>query len=309
MRRLSPALVSTALAATLLTACGSVGSNPTGPGSSSPTQDHADRAKRAADLADRYAKAGGGSPALDLGEQLEQQDADWEPAVGENAKLAWLTGHLVQAAPLPAAPGKGKSLNRPGAGVSGTVISAGDALAAMTARRTDCGGCTDLRVTGAELTTMDVRTSAGQVQVPAWRFSLEGTAVRLLRVALPASGLVRTPVDWSPAPGDGQGVESFELGGGGRTLTLTFTGKPAEPGACGGDYRGEAFESDRAVVVTVLEVPREPTGQDIACAAIGAIRTVDVRLDRALGDRTVLSLADGRAVQQGSARPIGQPVR
>lgn len=319
MRRLSPALppsllpalVSAALAATVLAACGSVTADPGGGGSSSPSQDDQGRAHRAAQLLDRYAKAQGdsGAPALDLGDQLEQQDGDWEPAVGENDKLAWLTGHLVAVGPLPAAPGKGKVINGSDAGVSTTVISASDALAAMTARRTDCGGCTDLQVTGAELATMEVRTSAGTVSVPAWRFSLEGTAVTLLRVAVPASGLVKTPVDWSQQPGDGQGVESFELSDGGRTLTLTFTGKPDEPGACGGDYRAEAYPSDRAVVVTVLEVPREPSGQDIACTAIGAIRTVDVRLDRALGDRTVLSLADGRAVEQGPSRAIGIPVR
>jgi len=179
----------------------------------------------------------------------------------------------------------------------------------MTARRGPCDGCTDLRVTGAVLTKMQVRTSAGVVTVPAWRFSLEGTAVRLLRVAVPLTGLVRTPVDWTPAPADGLRAESFEPAQGDRTLTVTFTGAPDEPGACGADYRGLAYESDSAVVVAVVDVPREPSGQDIACSAIGAVRTVQVTLQRPLSDRTVLSLADGQPVVQGPARAVGVPRR
>ena len=309
MSRLSPALAA-ALAAVLLAACGAAGGGGTGGGSSSPAMDDHDRAQRAALLLERYANGlATDSPGLALGDQLERQDGDWEAAVGENDKLAWLTGHLVAVAPLPDAPGPGRVLDGSVGGVSTMVISADDALAAMTARRTDCNGCTDLRVTGAVLTTMDVRTSAGVVTVPAWRFFLEGTAVTLLRVAVPASGLVRTPVDWSAAPGDGLRPESFEPAPDGRTLTLVFTGAPDQPGACGADYRGQAFESDRAVVVAVVEVPREPTGQDIVCPAIGAVRTLEVTLHRELGDRTVLSLADGGVVVQGSARTIGPPAR
>jgi hypothetical protein len=299
------------LALSLLAACGTAGSDSGGTSASPRTADDQGRAQRAARLLDRYAagQRATDSPGLALGDQLEQQDGDWEPAVGENNKLAWLTGHLRAVAPLPAAPAKGKGLNGSRSGVSTTVISADDALAAMTSRRSDCAGCIDLRVTGATLTTMEVRSSAGTVRVPAWRFSLAGTAVTLLRVAVPASGLVRTPVDWTPAPGDGLRAESFELADRSRTMTMTFTGAPDEPGACGADYRGQAFESDQAVVVAVVQVPREPSGQDIACTAIGAVRTVDVTLQRALGARTVLSLADGGVVVQGSARAIGVPAR
>lgn len=309
--RATAALVATLLVSTALGACGSVGGGVRGGGPASPTMDDRDRAQRAARLLDRYADAlkASDAPGLALGDQLEQQDGDWEPAVGENNKLAWLTGHLVAVAPLPPAPGPGKVLDGTLGGVSTTVLSAEDALKAMTARHSACDGCTDLRVTGAALTTMDVRTSAGVVTVPAWRFSLEGTAVTLLRVAVPASGLVRTPVDWTPAPGDGLRPESFELASGGRTLTLVFTGAPDEPGPCGADYRAQAFESDRAVVVAVVQLPREPSGQDIACEAIGAVRSVDVTLDRVLGDRAVLSLADAQLVVQGSARTIGPPAR
>ena len=301
----------------LLSACGSTvaggaGGNSTGPSATpAPTGDDRLRAQRASQLLDRYtaAQQGADSPALDLGDQLTQEDGDWEPAVAGNAKQAVYSGHLVAVAALPPAPGKGKVLTGSGGGVSTTVMSADDALAAMTAVRSDCGGCTDLRVTGATLTSMTLRNSAGEVTVPAWRFTLEGTAVTLLRVAVPASGLVHTPVEWPLAPTNGLYADSFELTDGGRVLRVTFTGKPEGSGPCGGLYRGESYESDRAVVVGVVEVPQEPARTDVACTAIGAIRTVDVHLEHPLAQRTVLSLADGHVVVQGSSRTIGTPAR
>lgn len=309
MSRLSP-VIAASLVATLLAACGSVGTGAPG-ASPSPTTGDQGRAQRAAQLLDRYAGKGSGSPTVDLGDQLEQQVGDWELAVGENNKLALITGHLVAVAPLPDAPGRGKVLDGSGRGVSTTVISADDALAAMTSRRSDCDGCTDIRVTGADLTRMDIATSTGTVTVPAWQFSLEGTAVRVLRVAVPLSGLVRAtpPSTGQPNPGDGSAVDSFSLLPDGRTLRLRFVGSPDEPGPCGADYRGEQYASSHAVVVTVLQVPREDTGQDIACTAIGAERTVDVVLADRLGDRTVLNLSGGGVVVQGSGRGIGVPDR
>jgi hypothetical protein len=166
-------------------------------------------------------------------------------------------------------------------------------------------------VTGADLTTMDVATSTGTATVPAWRFSLEGTAVSVLRIAVPLSGLVRAtpPSTTQPHPGDGSSVDSFSVLPDGRTLRLRFVGSPDEPGPCGADYRGEQYASTVAVVVTVVQVPREDTGQDIACTAIGAERTVDVVLADRLGERTVLNLAGGGVVVQGSGRSGGVHVR
>lgn len=305
-------LAAAALAVTLLTACGSVGAGGAGSGSPTPTTaGDQGRAQRAAQLLERYAKGAAGSPTVDLGDQLEQQVGDWEPAVGENNKRALLTAHLVAVAPLPPAPGPGRVLHGTGRGVATTVISAADALAAITSRRSDCDGCTDLRVTGAVLTSMDVRNSAGTVTVPAWRFSFDGTAVTVLRVAVPLSGVIRaTPRSTTqPAPGDGLAADSFSLEPDGRTLRLHFVGAPDEPGPCGADYRGEQWSSADAVVVTVVQVPREDTGQDIACTAIGALRTVDVVLEAPLADRTVLNLAGGGVVVRGSGPSVGLPPR
>jgi hypothetical protein len=289
------------LVAALLSACGSTDAGGPGRAGAAPPSASVDpgRAERAALLLDRYtdAKKGSDSPALDLGDQLVQEEGAWEEEVGENNKIAVSTGHLMAVGPLPEAPGPGRVANGSGGGVSTTVISADDALAAMTARRSDCGGCTDLRVTGATLTTMTLRNSAGEVTVPAWRFSLEGTAVTLLRVAVPASGLVRvSPPSTQPDPGDGSWTDSFSLLPDGRTLRLHFVGSPDGPGPCGADYRGEQYASSTAVVVAVVEVPREDTGQDVACTAIGMARTVDVVLTAPLGDRPVLNLAGGGIV-------------
>jgi hypothetical protein len=61
-------------------------------------------------------------------------------------------------------------------------------------------------------------------------------------------------------------------------------------------------------VVTVLQVPRESGGQEVACPAIGAERTVDVVLADPLGDRTVVNLADEGVVAR-SVPATGLPVR
>src|SRR5690242_6952454 len=157
----------------------------------------------------------------------------------------------------------------------------------MSQDRTDCHGCTDLVVTAAHLTSMDVPTSSGTATVPAWRFALQGTRVTLLRAALPPSAVVESasPAPPDPQPGDGPWVDSFSPGPDASTLRLHFTGAPDEAGPCGADYRAEQWASDLAVVVAVVKVPREQPAKDVACPAIGALRTVDVVLDAPLGPR------------------------
>lgn len=295
-RRDATALAVALGAALLLAGCGSS----TGPGSPPASDDRVARATRASQLLARFATAQEDSdaPALAvLPRDLQRQDGDWEGAGGENNKLAWLTGHLVAAGRLPASPGRGLVVDAAGRQIPTIVVSAQDALALMTADRTDCNGCTDLKVISARLTTMDISTSSGTATVPAWRFALKGTDVGLLRIALPETALL--PMDLSsttqPQPGDGLPIDSFTLVDH-RTLRLHFTGAPDEPGPCGADYGAEQHASGRAVVVAVLQVPRKVPATEIACNAVGALRTVDIPLEDPLAARTVLSLAGGAVV-------------
>jgi hypothetical protein len=156
----------------------------------------------------------------------------------------------------------------------------------------ECSGCKPLLVTGGTLTTMAIQTTHGQATVPAWRLQLRGTKVTLLRPAVePQPVIALTPfVDDTRQP---PYVESGRLSRDGSTLTVTFAGArgpKTEP--CGADYTGHAVESDHAVVVVVTEHPHEPDGTQ-ACATVGARRTVDVTLSRALGDRVLLGTPYG----------------
>jgi hypothetical protein len=132
--------------------------------------------------------------------------------------------------------------------------------------------------------------------VPAWSFTLRGTAVQVTRVAVePASIVTVTPPSWDPdnAPG-GVAIDSATGTITGRQLTVALTGAPgpkSEP--CGADYTAEAVESATAVVVIVVEDRR--AGNEI-CPAIGGFRTATVALAEPLGDRAVLEARQGSPV-------------
>jgi hypothetical protein len=90
----------------------------------------------------------------------------WEPEVGSNNKVAMLSG-MIEAAPglLPAGdPGSGEVRWDDGQTVTLPLMSAEAALQALTeVHRGNCGGCQNiipLRVTGARLVTVTVRTDA-----------------------------------------------------------------------------------------------------------------------------------------------------
>jgi hypothetical protein len=127
-----------------------------------------------------------------------------------------------------------------------------------------------------------------------WLFSLQGTAVRLARVAV-ASNVTVAPPAWDPYNGPiGLAIYAASGSATGRELTVSFVGAPG-PGSqgCGADYTGEAVESSEAVVVIVIEHPNLSIG---ACTAEGAPRTATVELAAPLGNRTVLEVQQGLPV-------------
>ena len=140
----------------------------------------------------------------------------------------------------------------------------------------------------------DARVSSrGPATAPIWEFTLEGTAVKVTRVA------IANPVVVAPDEGGwglGLAIDSASGSVKGSELTVAFVGAP-NPGnmACGEDYTAEAVESDLAVVVIVTRHPRVvPLGE--ACPAVGARRTATATLAVPLGDRAVLDLQQGTPV-------------
>ena len=151
-----------------------------------------------------------------------------------------------------------------------------------------------LRVSGARLTTGPIETGRGTATGPIWEFTVEGTDVRITRVAIGDLIVVERPA-WDPAdPPVGIRIDSATGPVGGRQLTVAFTGAP-DPGdrPCGADYTAQAVESSSAVVVIVIEHPHGP-GE--TCPMVGATRTTSVELAAPLGARAVLDVVEGLPV-------------
>lgn len=249
--------------------------------------------------ADAAAKSGGATIAF-VGDQTSQI-GDWEASVGANNKLALLAGVLTAPTPLSdSRPDRAKVHWLDGKTIDVDVLSAADALDDVIAAGSgDCADCRPLRVTDANLATGLVETSLGPAEAPLWVFTIDGTAVRVTRVAVDPSITVVPPPFNAGHPPDGLSID-LAIGTPDSTkLTVSFTGAPkAGDQPCGADYTAEAVESDLAIVVIVTEHPNTAAA---SCSLAGKTRTASVTLDAALGKRAVLE------VRQGLPVPIRAP--
>ncbi|MGH2463988.1 MAG: hypothetical protein ACRDGI_00860 [Candidatus Limnocylindrales bacterium] len=243
---------------------------------------------------DAVAKAGEHAAVTPVGE-LTGQIGDWEEAVGDNNKRALMAGMVASASPLSElAPRQGEVTWQDGTTTKVPLLSAQDALVAIeSTTEAPCSDCTVLLATAAELTSAPIQTSRGPATAPVWVFTLEGTTVKVTRVAI-ANPIVVTPDDggW----GLGLAIDSASGSVSGTELTVAFVGAP-DPGdkPCGEDYTADAVESDLAVVVIVTRHPHVALLGE-ACSAVGARRTATATLATPLGDRVVLDLQQGTPV-------------
>ncbi|MGW9193055.1 hypothetical protein [Micromonospora chersina] len=288
MRRVLPWI----MVAALLGGCGSGGNSP----AVDPLDGLRQQAGGALTRYDQAFRAAGGAPFVPVGE-LTRQLGDWEPANG-SYKESLSTGRVEAASALPAAPNSAGTI----VWANGTrhdvpLISADGALAQLRAAGTgDCSGCTPLKLTGARLTTMTVPTTRGPATAPAWEYTLDGATVRLARVAVDPSAIVRVtpPPRDADHPHEGLAIESATTTTAGSELTVTFTGASGPVSKpCGADYGAEVVESDLAVVVIVIEYRH---AKDEACPDIGAQRSTTVELSQPLGERAVLEVTQGLPV-------------
>ena len=206
-----------------------------------------------------------------------------------------MAGMVASVSPLAEdAPPDGKVTWQDGTTSKVPLMSAQQAIVAMeSTTEAPCADCTMLLVTDARLTSGPIQTTRGPATAPIWEFTVDGTAVKVTRIA------IANPVVVAPDEGGwglGLAIESASGSVDGRELTVAFTGSP-NPGhmACGEDYTAEAVESDLAVVVIVTRHPHvAPLGE--ACSAVGARRTATATLAAPLGDRVVLDLQQGTPV-------------
>ena len=294
-RHLGVAALATVLVAVGLEGCGSFGLPVLGPpAATDPAPARAHAQDVLARWADAVATSGGGATVTPVGE-LTGQVGDWEAAVGENNKLALMGGMIASKDPLPdAAPPDGVVTFADGTTEQVPLIAAQDAVVAI-ASVTDapCPDCVGLLITDARLTSGPIQTTRGPATAPIWEFTLEGTDVKVTRVAI-ANAVSVAPVSADPALG--LAIDSASGSVTGNELTVSFVGAP-DPGdkPCGEDYSAEAVESDLAVVVIVTRHPHAGA-VPVACPAVGARRTAAATLTKPLGDRAVLDFQTGTPV-------------
>jgi hypothetical protein len=262
------------------------------PGATDPAAAHERAQAVLAAWADAVAAAGKDAAVTPVGE-LTGQIGVWEEAVGDNGKRALMAGMVASDSPLSErAPPDGEVTWQDGTTTTVPLLSAQDAIVAIESTpEAPCSDCAMLLVTDARLTSGPIQTSRGPATAPIWEFTLQGTAVKVTRVAI-ANPIVVAPDEggW----GLGLAIDSASGSVSGTELTVAFVGAP-EPGdkPCGEDYTAEAVESDLAVVVIVTRHPHVTIG---ACSAVGARRTATATLAAPLGDRVVLDLQQGTPV-------------
>ena len=162
----------------------------------------------------------------------------------------------------------------------------------------DCSDCHPLLVTAARLTSGSVETSRGKATVPMWEFTIDGTAVKVTRVAV-VGATTPGPPPWDPNDSDAVSIESARGTRDSKRLTVSFTGASRGRPAVRRGLPRPGGGSPLAVAVIVIRQRR--TGVDEACSLVGYSRTATVDLASPLGDRAVLG------VQQGLPVPLEAP--
>lgn len=244
--------------------------------------------------AEAVAAAGAQAAVTPVGE-LTGQIGDWELAVGDNNKRALMAGMVASLNPLSEeAPPDGEVAWQDGTTTKVPLLSAQEAIVAIESTTSaSCSDCAMLLATAARLTSGPIETSRGPATAPIWEFTLQGTAVKLTRVAI-ANPVVVAPDEVGSQLG--LAIDSASGTVSGNELTVAFVGAP-DPGImpCGEDYTAEAVESDLAAVVIVTRHPHAaPFGE--ACSAVGARRTASATVAAPLGNRVVLDLQQGTPV-------------
>ena len=273
------------------------------PGSSSSPRPADPLHAQAQDALQRWAdaaKKSGGATIAFVGDETGQIGT-WEQAVGDNNKPALMAGLLTAPSPLSdTRPDRSRVRWVDGKSIDVDVLSAADALADLvTAAGGECPDCRPLRVIEANLATGLVETSQGPAEAPLWVFTIDGTSVRVTRVAVDPSITVVPPPYNADHPPGGLSIDLAVGKPGSNRLTVSFVGAvKAGDQPCGADYTAEAVESDLAVVVIVTERPNRAPAN---CDAVGRTRTATVTLNAPLGTRAVLE------VRQGLPVPIQAP--
>jgi hypothetical protein len=240
----------------------------------------------------------GANPAVVVVGDQTGQVGDWEAANGDN-KASLMAGLVSTEIDLSATahPATAKVTWHDGTAVDVPVIDAQAAIVAISASvpvDTRCPACQGLIATAATLTTAPIQTTRGPATGPVWELTIQGTAVKVTRVAIATS--ITAPPMSEINGGLVMRIDAASATVSGTSVTVQFTGAPL-PGdqSCGEDYTADAVESDLAVTILVWRHPHAGLAAE-ACTAVGALRNATATLLKPLGDRPVLDPATGQPV-------------
>ncbi|MGW6318051.1 hypothetical protein [Streptomyces sp. NPDC055099] len=211
----------------------------------------------------------------------------------EDDKQAYKTQNFALRSPLPhTSHGEGTVRWKNGGSLMLPVVSARQAYETV-ARGGNDGA--KLVVTGAQLGEMDLATSRGPATVPAWLFTLEGYKTPLKRAAVRPSKLPTSPI------GPSKDVSANELSPVGRLVELAADGQSvtvvANHGSCDDGPTVDVLETDGSVLLSASVVGT----QDGSCTSELRGEEVTVKLNRPVGERTLLDAFTARPI------PYGEP--
>jgi hypothetical protein len=152
--------------------------------------------------------------------------------------------------------------------------------------------CAILTITGASLGTTVLRTSRGQVTVPAWLLTVAELSAPVARVAVAASAFSPVP-SVSPPTMDtatAAGLVSVHKLTGAQDGSVSFT---VSTGGCGQPPVAAVHETGDTVVIAATV---DPTPRRGVCAGAAVIQPVSAALSSPLGSRVVLDAVTGRAL-------------
>jgi hypothetical protein len=212
-------------------------------------------------------------------------------------KIAFIDGQFTLAGPLPTTPLTGKVRWPGGATATVRLLTATQAYRTIATERS-CQGqpCQPLVVTAAKPGTLTVGTSRGRATVPAWTFMVRSLASPITVAALAPGSYHTQPARLPGLPAGGlSGFTGADLGlvsADGRQIDVLVGHSPC-------DTRSGAlvYETSTAVIIGGWTYNPHSAG---LCEAMLEIARVPVKLSRPLGDRVVLSVADGRPLAPDS---------
>ncbi|KGN30236.1 hypothetical protein N802_09575 [Knoellia sinensis KCTC 19936] len=228
-------------------------------------------------------------------------EPDWRPNGFLEASFG--NGWIRTSAALPDVGGRGVIRFGDGSSLSVPLVGAKAAYGQLPQRSGECSadgqppGCPWLTITQARLSTVQIETSRGPAEVPAWSFTVDGLPQPLLRVAVAPSATTSLPVEPSSFAGPGGVVSRKQLASShGNSIAFDI-----EMGACNG-AQGLVSEFPDVIVVGVSVSPQEVD----ACIAALLPRRVEVRTTRPVGTRPIVD-ESGRPVLTRPVTPTLTP--